>query len=80
MYNLVFSIKVANKTAPKETSCFCFQRRDCLCMCVSTLTGVHVLGSGSGVYVGDIINVILILYSEVLAQQQAHDRYLINIY
>jgi len=68
MHNLVFSIKVANKTAPKETSCFCFQRRDCMCMCVSTLTHVHVLGSGSGVYGGDIINVILILYSEALAQ------------
>lgn len=67
MHNLVFSIKVANKTAPKETSCFCFQMRDCVCMCVSTLTCVHVLGSGSGVYVGDIINVILILCSEVLA-------------
>ena len=37
-------------------------------MCVSTLTHVHVLGSGSGVYGGDIINVILILYSEALAQ------------
>ena len=51
-----------------------------MCMCVSTLTHVHVLGSGSGVYVGDIINVILIVYSEVLAQRQAPDRYLINIY
>ena len=67
--NLVFSIKAANEPAPKEIeAAFAFQMRDYVCMCVSTSTRVHVLGTGNGVCAGDIINLLLILYSQVLAQ------------
>lgn len=78
---MVFSIKAANEPAPKETeAAFAFQMRYCMFICVSTSTRVHVLGSGNGVYAGDIINLLLILYSQVLTQWKAYDRYLINIY
>lgn len=36
--------------------------------CVNTLPCVHVLGNRDGMYIGDIINLLLILCPEFLAQ------------
>lgn len=43
--NLAFSIEAANNPAPKEIEAvFAFQMRDCVCVCVSTLTCVMYWG------------------------------------